>query len=70
MTWYLRACPHCNGDLHDTDDPGWAECLQCARIYRVGAAIAGERRPQLVHFEARVPKRVRRHPAAARREAA
>ncbi len=35
MAWYMRACPACGGDLHDSDDRGWVECLMCARSFRV-----------------------------------
>jgi hypothetical protein len=41
MTWLFKACPACGGNLHNSDDPGWAECLMCARLYRT--AVAHER---------------------------
>ena len=43
MSWYLRACPSCEGDLFDSlDEPEWVTCLLCGRTYT--KAKAGEPR--------------------------
>lgn len=35
MSWYLKACPVCTGDLVDDDDEkGWVVCFQCAREFK------------------------------------
>lgn len=35
MTWYLKSCPVCGGDLKtDEEDPGWVSCFMCGRSFR------------------------------------
>lgn len=35
MKWYLRACPHCHGDLHeDLEDVQFWTCFMCTRSFR------------------------------------
>jgi hypothetical protein len=68
MKWYIRACPTCGGDLHDSDERGWAECLMCSRSFRPtglqkrpptdnAVAVVQLRRPD------RTTERDRGHPA-------
>jgi hypothetical protein len=34
VKWFLRACPVCSGDLHESiEDDGWLQCFSCAREY-------------------------------------
>jgi hypothetical protein len=56
MKWYTHACPTCGGDLHDSDERGWVECLLCARSFRASEVLEqppvellsiSSRRPQL-----------------------
>jgi hypothetical protein len=39
MKWYMRACPACGGDLHDSTDRGWVECLMCSRSFRASEIV-------------------------------
>jgi reverse gyrase len=39
MKWYMHACPTCGGDLHDSEDRGWVECLLCARSVRASEML-------------------------------
>lgn len=40
MTWVLRACPHCAGDLHDDDyERGWLACTMCSRSWPKGEIV-------------------------------
>jgi hypothetical protein len=38
MSWLLKACPACGGDLTNSEDPGWVACLMCGRSYRMHTA--------------------------------
>ena len=45
MSWYLRACQACQGDLHDdVEQPGWVVCFMCARSFRATEVRTDETR--------------------------
>jgi hypothetical protein len=40
LKWYLRACPVCQGDLHDDpEDAGWVTCFMCTRSFRASEVL-------------------------------
>jgi hypothetical protein len=47
VSWYLKACLACGGDLlQDLADPTWATCVMCARSFKV--ALTVELPPQVL----------------------
>ncbi len=50
--YWLKACPRCNGDLHEIKDVGdtYVSCIQCGRILTAAQEAALPRKPQTLQF--------------------
>jgi tRNA(Ile2) C34 agmatinyltransferase TiaS len=57
--YWLKACPRCNGDLHEIKDVGetYVSCIQCGRILTAVQEAELPRKPLAFQFRRPLPRK-------------